>query len=59
MGLWQSSTPLGQVLAGLIGPLVDQANKMGDFAGYRGVALFASVLFLAAGLLVLRVQRST
>lgn len=59
MGIWQASVATPQIVAGLVGVLVDLGNRQRLGAGYTVAFLFASVAFLAGATLVKRVRGST
>lgn len=59
MGMWSMSVPLGQMLSGLAGGLVDALNRVGEGLGYRAVFLIGAGFFILSTELVRRIKGST
>jgi MFS family permease len=59
MGIWQMSVATPQLLAGLVGVLVDLGNRLHSGLGYSGAFFVASFIFLAGAVLVRKVKGST
>jgi len=57
MGLWSSSAQFGQLLVGLVGPLIDFVNRRaGSPSGYMVSVGVAAVLFLTAAVLIRQIR---
>ncbi len=59
MGIWQSSVPFTQVIAGLLGLVVVWGNRLADGMGYRMLFAVAVVSFILGIVFIRKVRGST